>query len=89
MQYWKRLGDTYPRRVVVDLKAKRQKSAYCELAMRRQKQHFNSDKGYYMITLPAGEQTAVFTKKEYLIDGEGDISKAQSHKKHIQSAGTW
>jgi hypothetical protein len=34
--YWKRLGDTYPHRVVVDLKAKRQKSVYCEVAMRRQ-----------------------------------------------------
>jgi len=81
------LGDTYPHLVVVDLKAERQKSADNVLAMRRQNQHFNGDRGYDLITLPGGQETVVYTKKEYRIDGEGDIFKAQSQKKYVKSAG--
>ena len=81
------LGDTYPHRVVVDLKAERQKSTDNVLAMRRQNQHFNSDRGYDLITLPGGQQTVVFTKKEFRIGGEGDSFKAQSQKKYVKSAG--
>ena len=81
------LGDSYPLRVVVDLKAERQKSTDNVLAMRRQNQHFNSDRGYDLITLPGGQQTVVFTKKEFRIGGEGDSFKAQSQKKYVKSAG--
>ena len=81
------LGDTYPRCIVVYLKAERQKSADNVLAMRRQTHHFNGDRGYDLITLPGGQATVLFTKKEYRIDGEGDIFKAQSQKKHAKYTG--
>ena len=69
------LGETYPKRIVEDLKSERQLSVESTLVMRRDSQHANTDRGYDTITLPNGETTVVFTKKEYRIDGRGDLIK--------------
>ena len=69
------LGQTYPNRIVEDLKLERQLSIESTLAMRRESQPYNSDKGYDLIDLPNGQQTVVFTKKEYRIDEKGTLLK--------------
>ena len=69
------LGETYPNRIVEDLKAERQLSVDSTLAMRRESQYANTDRGYDVITLPNGETTVLFTKKEYRIDDRGDLIK--------------
>ena len=64
------LGETYPHRIIVDLKTERAKSVENVLTMRRNSQDYNDKKGYDLITLPDGSKTTVFTKKEYRIDGK-------------------
>ena len=67
------LGETYPERIVEDLKAEREKSVSATLSMRRDSQDANNDRGYDLIVLPNGKSTAVFTKREYRIDQEGEV----------------
>jgi hypothetical protein len=67
------LGETYPHRVVTDLQGERQRSIDSTLSMRRKSQHANSDRGYDLIKLPNGQETVVFTKKEYRIDSNGTL----------------
>ena len=66
-------GETYPRRIVKDLKFERSQSVESVLKMRRKSQEFNDNKGYDLIELPNGQRTVVFTKKEYRIDREGKV----------------
>lgn len=67
------LGETYPHRIVQDLKGERQKSVESVLAMRRRSQEKNDENGYDLIDLPTGIETVVFTKKEYRIDRLGKV----------------
>jgi hypothetical protein len=71
------LGETYPHRIVTDLKGERQQSIDSMLSMRRKSQHANSDRGYDLIRLPTGEETVVFTKKEYRIDSNGVLVRGK------------
>merc|ERR1712115_20324 len=68
------LGETYPHRIITDLKAEKELSDANVLAMRRKNQQFNNDRGYDLIEV-GGEQTVVFTKKQFRIDREGDDLK--------------
>merc|ERR1719491_1108446 len=68
-------GQTYPHRIVKDLKRERQHSIDSTLAMRRNSQEYNSDRGYDLIDLPNGKRSVVFTKKEYRIDEKGNLLK--------------
>lgn len=72
------LGDTYPNRIVEDLKGERAQSVESVLQMRRAAQGRNTDNGYDIITLPTGENTVVFTKKEYRIDRSGHVMRKES-----------
>ncbi len=65
------LGETYPHRIISNLKEERAKSVENTLEMRRKYQHANTDRGYDLIQLPNGIETVVFTKKEYRIDHDG------------------
>ena len=56
------LGESYPNRIVEDLKAERAKSEESVLATRRDSQRQNDPKGYDIITLPTGDQSVVFTR---------------------------
>jgi hypothetical protein len=83
------LGETYPHRIVGNLKAERQQGVDSTLEMRRKSQQFNSDRGYDIIQLPNREKTVVFTKKEYRIDANGNVAKDNEtrqdpHKKRIR-----
>ncbi|KAG7341974.1 photolyase [Nitzschia inconspicua] len=69
------LGETYPHRIIRDLKAERNRSVDATLEMRRRSQQFNSDRGYDLIHLPNGDTTVVFTKKEYRLDSNGQLFK--------------
>lgn len=73
------LGETYPHRVVKDLKAERAKGIASTLQMRKDSQKYNNDRGYDIIILPNGERTVVFTKKEYRIDRSGMLRKEQQN----------
>lgn len=75
------LGETYPNRIVTDLPAERETSVENVLKMRRNSQQYNDKKGYDLITLPAGEKTVVFTKKEYRIDSKGIVIPSTSERK--------
>jgi len=75
------LGETYPHRIVDDLKAERSLSVDIVLQMRRNHQDQNTDTGYDLITLPNGERTVVFTKKEYRIDRSGNVMLGQASAK--------
>ncbi len=74
------LGETYPHRIVTDLKLEREISDACVLAMRRSHQEFNNDRGYDLIEVQ-GKQTVVFTKKTFRIDRKGNIMKGGGSKK--------
>jgi len=74
------LGETYPHRIIVDLERERSISVENVLAMRRNSQKQNDNKGYDIITLPNGEDTVVFTKKEYRIDRQGSVMKEEGGK---------
>lgn len=67
------LGKTYPHRVIQDLKAERTISVTNVLNMRRKNQHANDKSGYDLVTLPNGDETVVFTKKEYRLDRQGNV----------------
>ena len=69
------LGQSYPHRIVTDLKHERQQSIKSTLEMRRKSQEYNSEKGYDLIDLPNGKKSVVFTKKEYRIDKNGEVLK--------------
>ena len=71
------LGQTYPHRIVVDLKGERERSVENVLKMRHESQEFNDKQGYDLIKLPSGEKTVVFTKKEYRIDDKGVVIPAR------------
>jgi len=75
------LGETYPHRIVVDLKAERQRSVANVLAMRRENQQHNDERGYDLVALPHGKQTVVFTLKMYRIDREGRVIQATAKRK--------
>jgi hypothetical protein len=84
------LGETYPHRIVVDLKAEREKSVEAVLDMRRQHQQWNDDNGYDIIQLPSGDKTKVFTKKEYRMDRFGlamEIEKSGREKAKARAGG--
>jgi len=66
------LGETYPHRIITDLKEERAKSIKSTLDVRRKYQEYNDSRGYDLVHLPNGERTVVFTKKEYRIDGKGE-----------------
>jgi deoxyribodipyrimidine photolyase len=66
------LGETYPLRIVVDLKAENEISDNNVLAMRRRHPEFNNDRGYDTISVD-GCNTVVFTKKKFRIDEEGNV----------------
>jgi len=78
------LGDTYPERIVVDLKGERKRGVESVLRMRCESQAYNNDRGYDLITLPSGEKSVVFTIKDFRIDRQGNViqtkSKAQARK---------
>lgn len=78
------LGETYPTRIISDLKAERSKSVEAVLKMRRANQESNSDRGYDMITLPDGKRTVVFTKKEFRIDPQGNVVKEAAQRKKVE-----
>jgi deoxyribodipyrimidine photo-lyase len=67
------LGESYPHRIVEDLKAERAKSVESVLAMRRDSQRQNDDRGYDIITLPSGDESVVFTRKGYRLDRTGQV----------------
>jgi len=68
-------GDTYPKRIVENLKLEREKSLNSVLEMRRNSQNYNDDSGYDIIELPSGDKTKVFTKKAFRIDRRGNVIK--------------
>ena len=66
------LGETYPHRIVLDLKLERRKSVESTQAIcRKFAPQYKNDRGYDLIQLPNDSQTVVFTKKEYRIDQNG------------------
>jgi deoxyribodipyrimidine photolyase len=67
------LGESYPHRIVDDLKAERAKSVESVLAMRRDSQRQNDAKGYDLITLPSGDESVVFTRKDYRLNRSGQV----------------
>ncbi|MGK3745225.1 MAG: hypothetical protein ACI90V_012086 [Bacillariaceae sp.] len=69
------LGDTYPHRIVIDLKTERQLSVDSTLSMRRKSQEYNTSRGYDLIRLPNGSKTIVFTKKNIASMKMVDFSK--------------
>lgn len=84
------LGETYPTRIISDLKAEQSKSLQAVLKMRRANQQSNNDRGYDMITLANGKRTVVFTKKMFRIDKQGNLIKettSQSRGKPRSSTG--
>ena len=81
------LGETYPHRIVKDLKLERQLSIDSTLSMRRSSQSYNSDRGYDLIDLPNGQKTVVFTKKEYRIDENGVVLKPDTSSSGKKSSG--
>merc|ERR1712238_346234 len=73
------LGDTYPTRIVENLKLEREKSLHAVLEMRRNSQHYNDDSGYDIIELPSSDKTKVFTKKAFRIDRKGHVIQQRNH----------
>jgi len=85
------LGETYPTRIISDLKAEQSKSLQAVLKMRRANQQSNNDRGYDMVTLADGKRTVVFTKKMFRIDRQGNMIKetaSQSRGKSRSSTGS-
>jgi len=79
------LGVTYPFPIISNLVSERNRSVENVLTMRRNNQQFNDIKGYDLISLPNGDKTVVFTKKEYRINREGNVIKLPS--KQSKSSG--
>ena len=76
------LGETYPFRCVSDLKGARQLSADAVLNMRRgiMNSTWNDAEGYDVISLPGGELTKVFTRREFRLPNS-DAPKQRSRKR--------
>lgn len=74
------LGETYPHRIVTNLKEEKEISDQNVLNMRRNNQLLNSNRGYDLIAVD-GKQTVVFTKKQFRIDREGNVLKGKPHEK--------
>ena len=66
-----RLGETYPERIVSDLKAARADAVAAVVEMRRRSLQVNDAGGYDTVTLPNGIQTRVFTKQEFRLNRDG------------------
>ncbi len=81
------LGETYPQRIVKDLKLERQTSIESTLSVRRKSQQYNSERGYDLIDLPNGQKTVVFTKKEYRIDEQGNLLKHDNNSSEGKKTG--
>jgi len=77
------LGDSYPVRIIDDLKKERSISVQSVLRMRRENQSKNSDRGYDIIELPNGDKITVFTKREYRIDRAGNVIKTERKRKML------
>ena len=76
------LGETYPFRCVSDLKGARQLSADAVVDMRRGiiSSAWNDAEGYDVISLPGGELTKVFTRREFRLP-RSDAPKPRSRKR--------
>lgn len=74
------LGETYPHRIVTDLKGEKEISDNNVLAMRGNHQECNNDRGYDLIKI-GDRKTVVFTKKQFRIDREGNVMNTGSTKK--------
>uniref|UniRef100_A0A7S4MND8 Photolyase/cryptochrome alpha/beta domain-containing protein n=1 Tax=Odontella aurita TaxID=265563 RepID=A0A7S4MND8_9STRA len=81
------LGETYPHRIVSDLKEERRKATASVLEMRRAHQTNNDNGGYDLIMLPSGDKTRVFTKKEYRIDRAGKVKDTKPLTKGNRARG--
>lgn len=77
------LGETYPIRIVKDLRREKEISDKNVLTMRSKHQQFNDGRGYDLIKV-ANKDTVVFTKKQFRIDREGHLIKAglKNYSKH-------
>jgi len=74
------LGETYPHRIVTDLKREREISDGNVISMRSKNQQFNDARGYDLVRV-CGEMTVVFTKKQFRIDKKGNLLKQESSTK--------
>jgi deoxyribodipyrimidine photolyase len=74
------LGETYPHRIVTDLKGEKEISDKNVLAMRGRHQEFNNDRGYDLVKI-GDKDTVVFTKKQFRIDQEGLVMKGGPKKR--------
>uniref|UniRef100_A0A7S4Q6T9 Cryptochrome/DNA photolyase FAD-binding domain-containing protein n=1 Tax=Alexandrium monilatum TaxID=311494 RepID=A0A7S4Q6T9_9DINO len=68
-----RLGESYPNRCILDLRAAREEAKRATLEMRRgiAGTWMNDHNGYDVIALPDGTTTKVFTKREYRLARDG------------------
>jgi len=80
------LGETYPLRVIVDLKSERRKGLESVLRMRKASPKNNSPTGYDLITLPDGSRSIVFTKKEYRIQHDCGQIRSNVGRKQPKTA---
>jgi hypothetical protein len=67
------LGQTYPERIIEDLRKARAVSVANMLDMKRQTLQHIDNGGYDIIVLPDGTTTRVFTKQEYRLDKSGQL----------------
>ena len=74
------LGETYPHRIVTDLKREREISDGNVISIRSKNQQFNDARGYDLVRV-CGEMTVVFTKKQFRIDKKGNLLKQESSPK--------
>jgi len=74
------LGETYPHRIVTDLKWEREISDGNVISIRSKNQQFNDARGYDLVRV-CGEMTVVFTKKQFRIDKKGNLLKQESSPK--------
>ena len=66
------MGETYPERIVTNLRKERALSIESTLEVRRKAQNFNDpSNGCDMVGLPNGEKVVVYTTREYRIDQFG------------------
>uniref|UniRef100_A0A7S4PQ27 Photolyase/cryptochrome alpha/beta domain-containing protein n=1 Tax=Guillardia theta TaxID=55529 RepID=A0A7S4PQ27_GUITH len=79
-----KLGETYPHRVITDLRGARAETVTAMLEMRRKNQAYNDERGYDLINLPTGEKTKVFTREEFRIDRKGNVMQI-FHQKRSQN----
>ena len=75
------LGDTYPHRIIEELKSARNVTKNAVLDMRKHHLQYNDIYGYDIITLPKGRRVRVFTKEEYRLDKDGDLAVLRKRAK--------